>query len=255
MDKPFDYGDSVLLFNGRNSYVVKLEGEMAAIKGLRGRISVKGIMGKSPGDTINIGSRSFHLIRPDLQDRLSHMSRGPQIILPKDAFRIACRLSLSNGKTVIEGGAGSGGLTMVLLNSVYPDGRVVTYDLREDHLKRAGSNVSTTGMDSIWEGKIGDIREGIDENMVDAVVLDIPDAEKAVGAAADALLPGGRFSSFVPTANQLERVVSELGSKDFRDISAEELLVREYSLKRGAIRPKTEMIGHTGYMIFARWLG
>lgn len=251
----FREGDSALLISGRRSYLIRLEGDMARLEGGRGAVSTSSIIGSEPGSRISIGSREMMVIRPDALDSIEHLKRGAQIITPKDSSAIAAYLGLTDGKTVIEGGAGSGGLTIALLNAVRPNGRVTTYELRSDHLDRTALNVEMAGLSEHWEGKIGDIRELDIENEADAFVIDIPDGETTVKCASRALITGGRFVSYVPTVNQMERVVPALRQEGFQNISAEEIIRREYSVKEGAVRPNTEMLGHTGFIIRARWLG
>jgi tRNA (adenine57-N1/adenine58-N1)-methyltransferase len=207
-----------------------------------------------PGASVAVGSRELTLLRPDVIDHLSSIERGAQTILPKDSSWMVLHLGLRSGDTVVEAGAGSGGLTLALLNAVWPDGHVITYDIRQDHLDNARRNVERTDMAKCWEGRIADVREGVPQKDADALAMDIPDPENAVLAAASCLKPGGRICCYVPTMNQVERCVLTLRNGPFTSISAIELMERKLSVKEGAVRPDTEMLGHTGYIIIARAL-
>ncbi len=240
--------------DGRKGYLVKLEEGMMKLEGGRGALSSSNIVGRKEGDRVTIGRKEFILIRPDILDHIEHIDRGPQMIIPKDSAAIILGLGLTSGKRVIEGGAGSGGLTIALLNSVRPDGGVTTYDIRDDHLRKARKNVETAGLSDNWEGLLGDVRSDVKVEEADAVVLDIPDPEQATGSAWEALRPGGRFCAYVPTSNQLERCCLSLRDAGFSNVEAMELIKRGYSVKEGAVRPSTEMLGHTGFLIFARKL-
>jgi hypothetical protein len=103
--------------------------------------------------------------------------------------------------------------------------------------------------------KLGDISEQISESNLDAFVIDVPEPEKAVRTASRSLAPGGRFCSYVPTSNQMERVFIALRGSGFEEVRAMELMERGYSVKEGATRPVTEMLSHTGFLVFARWPG
>ena len=252
MSNPFKEGELVLLADGRSGSIVRLVGRSVKIGGGRGSIGTDSLIGRSSGDRIAIGSREFMLLRPDVMDHLSSIERGPQIILPKDSSRIAFFLGIRSGDTVVEAGAGSGGLTLALLNSVWPDGKVITYDIREDHLMFARSNVARTDMSLCWEGRIADVRSGIPDREVDAIAMDVPDPEKAVSAMEGSLKPGGRICCFVPTMNQVERCIMALREGHYSGIEAVELIERKLSVKEGAVRPDTDMLGHTGYIIIAR---
>ena len=234
--------------------MVRIKGGSGRIEGGGGSISASSLDGKVPGDPIRIGSREFTLLAPDIMDHLANIKRGAQIILPKDASYIVLNLGLRTGDTVIEAGAGSGGSTLVLLNSVAPEGRVITYDIRKEHLDLTAENVARSGLSSSWEGRLGDIKEAIPDLKADAFLLDIPDPENALTTAMDALKSGGRLCCYLPTFNQVERCHCALDRKGFKDIRAVELLERPLSVKEGATRPSTEMLGHTGYMVFGRKL-
>jgi len=45
-----------------------------------------------------------------------------------------------------------------------------------------------------------------------------------------------------------------LGKGGFSDIRTVELLEREHAVREGASRPSFDMLGHTGYLTFARRL-
>lgn len=253
MDDIVKEGDLVLLLDGAREHIIRAEDRMAPLVGGTGAMNAKRLIGLSYGETIGLGSRVLLVLRPDIRDILGNLERGPQIIIPKDIGSIITELGLSSGMTVIEGGAGSGSLTLALLNAVGPAGQVVTYELREDHLEKARRNVSMSPYNARWEGRLGDI-SSCDVKGADAFVVDVPDPQDAVLTAAGSLRVGGRFCSYIPTVNQLEKVSEKLREAGFIRVRALEVLSRDYSLKKGALRPQTEMLGHTGFMVHARWV-
>ncbi|MGA1872237.1 MAG: tRNA (adenine-N1)-methyltransferase [Thermoplasmatota archaeon] len=255
MTDVFREGDRVLLVDGERSSLVLLDGRLARMKGVRGGIDTSRMVGLKAGARLSIGNRNVLLLRPDFRDLAEHIERGPQIIIPKDAAEIVSGLGLSNGSRVLEGGAGSGALTLFLLNAVYPEGMVITYDIREDHLRFAEMNIDRAGLSQCWEGRIGDVTEKIEERGLDAMVVDIPVPERAVREAASSLKIGGRYCSYVPTTNQMERTVLALREMGFASVEAFEVIRRPFNVKEGATRPVTEMLSHTGYLVFARWIG
>ena len=87
-----------------------------------------------------------------------------------------------------------------------------------------------------------------------AVILDLGDPCEIIPHAFDSLKPSGVLTLFLPTYNQVEMVYKTLKEFNFGDIQALELILRDIQLKVNAIRPNTRMIGHTGFMIFARKL-
>jgi tRNA (adenine57-N1/adenine58-N1)-methyltransferase len=255
MTGEFATGDTVLLRGPKGEHLVTIDGGMFMLSNPRGALDTGRLAGMRPGDVLRMGSLKFRVFRPDVLDLILNLDRGPQMILPKDSSRIVMELGLSAGCSVVEGGAGSGALSIALLNAVAPSGRVITYDIRQDHLEKAGSNIRRSSLSSIWEGKLGDISEKIEEREMDAFAVDVPEPEKAVNTAATSLRAGGRFCSYVPTTNQMERVVLALRDEGFDNARAIEIIERGYSVKGGATRPVTEMLSHTGFLVFARWPG
>ena len=102
--------------------------------------------------------------------------------------------------------------------------------------------------------KLKDAREGFDEKNVEAIILDMGDPWEVIPKTYDVLLGGGNIVVFVPTFNQIERVVQSLEENNFGFIRAVECLLRDIEVKRGAIRPSMRMIGHTGFIIHAKKL-
>jgi tRNA (adenine57-N1/adenine58-N1)-methyltransferase len=253
MDDTVKEGDLVLLLDGAREHLIRAEDRMAPLGG-GGALNAKRLIGFRYGGKLGVGSKELIVLRPDVRDLLGNLERGPQIIIPKDIGSIIVELGISPGMTVVEGGAGSGSLTLALLNAVGPDGRVITYELREDHIEKARRNILMSPFADRWEGRLGDIAS-CDIVGADVFVVDVPDPQDAIQSASTSLNVGGRFCSYIPTVNQLEKVSLRLKETGFIRVRAMELLMREYSLKEGAIRPQTEMLGHTGFMVHARWVG
>ena len=255
MSNRFESGDLVLLFSEKERYLIRIDGELVKLRGRRGAISSARMIGKEPGTSIELGSSSFLLLRPDIRDVQENLDRGPQIVIPKDSSMIVAGTGLSSGMNIVEGGAGSGALTTVLLNAVCPGGSIVTYDIKQEHIETAERNVKRTPWRDSWHPKVGDVADSITERDLDAVILDVPSPELAVKGVSRALKPGGRFCSYIPTMNQMERVFIALEESGFSSIEALEVIQRPYSVKKGAVRPVHEILAHTGFLVFARWPG
>jgi len=197
----------------------------------------------------------FHVVRATLVQHALMMSRHAQIVYPKDLAMLVTWADLYPGARVVEGGFGSGALSMALLRAIGPEGHLTTYELRVEAANRARKNVAALfgGPPPHHEVHIADIYEGIAERDVDRVVLDVPEPWEVVGHAAAALRPGGIFAAYVPTAVQLQRVALALeGSRAFITVESLETLLRHWHASRRSVRPKSSMIGHTGFLVFAR---
>lgn len=199
-----------------------------------------------------IGGRTFLVLTPSIRDRIETIKRRAQIVGPKDVPSLVWNCDLKAGDFVVEVGAGSGALTLALAQAVGPNGRVVTYDVREDFLEVARENVAAAGFEDRVEFKVGDGRVGISERDADAFVLDIPDPWEAVGTGADALRPCGHFASYSPNAEQVHRSVQALRARTFVEIRTTEIIEREIEIHDAGTHPSFAPLGHTGYLTFAR---
>lgn len=247
-------GARVLLIDDRGKrHLVEAERAMIDVRTL-GVVDGSAVCDASFGDSIQVGSRRLLIVRPSVRDILGTIERKAQVISPKDGFTIPLHLDITCGSRVVEGGVGSGALTIVLLKSVAPEGRVYSYDVREDHATVARRNVRRAGLDGCWELMIADICTADIASEVDAVVLDMPNPWDAIDNVRAALRHGGHICCYVPNANQLERAVRALRDAGFQDIVSLENLQREMVVHDGGVRPSSEMPGHTGYLAFGRKL-
>ncbi len=219
----------------------------------KGYISMNEMLEKRIGDSIrsSTGER-FFLVRPEIRDYALKSPRRTQIMYQKDMAQIVLVSGICNGSRVVEAGTGSGSLTMVLAHQVRPDGKVYSYDIRREMLETARSNLRRAGLLSYVELKEQDIIEGIDEEEVDAVVLDMATPWLVVTQAKRALKPSSSYVSFSPTVEQVVKTVEELERSGFIDVQATECIVRRYRVKRNMTRPETLMVGHTGFLVSAR---
>ncbi|WP_440060214.1 tRNA (adenine-N1)-methyltransferase [Thermogladius sp. 4427co] len=249
---PLKEGDTVLIYiDPRRKFVQKLKtgGILGTDKGL---IKHDDIIGKEIGSTVptSRGGKAF-LLKPLPIDFLPAMKRVTQVIYPKDLGFIVFLAGLHPGCKVLEGGVGTGHVTAALAYMVGENGKVYAVEIDEEKLSRARENLAKLGLDTRVVFVKKDIREGVDETGFDAAILDIPDPWNALRPVHDALKPSSPLIAFTPTVNQVEKTVLEM-RKMFIDIHVFEILLREYLVSEGAVRPVTRMIGHTGYVIFGR---
>jgi len=153
---------------------------------------------------------------------------------------------------VLESGIGSGSLTTALANSVAPSGKVFSYDNRDDFIKHAIKNLKQAGLNELVTTKNKDITKGIDEKDLDAVILDIPNPWAAVGHAWNALKTGGYLCCYSPLISQVEKTVKEIKKYGFIEVKTIENIQREMIVSDRGTRPRFNMLGHTGYLTFAR---
>lgn len=156
------------------------------------------------------------------------------------------------GSQVIEAGTGTGALTTALAHYVKPDGKIYSYEIREEFQETARKNLTRAGLSNFVELKTKDITVGIDERNVEAVLLDLAVPWFVVPHAYAALRPSGTIVSFSPTIDQVVKTTEALKETNFIDTETIECMMRGMQIERGKTRPQTLMTGHTGYITFAR---
>ncbi len=192
-------------------------------------------------------------IRPTLGDYVRLMPRGPQVIYAKDLGNIVSMADIFPGATVVEAGLGSGALTTGLLRAVGPAGRLVSYEINESVVAKARANVESVVSDtSKWAVIIGDVSEGIAEEGVDRVVLDLPEPWRVLDAAANALSTGGILLCFLPTVLQVHELALALQDDGrYTRIETAETMLRGWNVTRRSVRPAHRMVAHSGFITTA----
>jgi len=248
-------GDQVLLLGSdRKPFFLRAAegGELQTHHGVVPHLSIIGLpWGAEVRSHMGYG---FLILQPSLHDVLLYLRRQSQIIFPKDIGYILLRLSVGPGRTIVEAGTGSGGLTTALAWSVGRQGRVVSYDRREDMQNLARQNLERIGLEAQVTLKLRDIADGFDETDVDALFLDLPDPHLVLPQARAALRNGAPLGAIVPTANQVSELIEALERNAFGFIEVCEIMLRFYKIIPARLRPVDRMVAHTGYLIFARAL-
>ena len=198
-----------------------------------------------------MGHKLF-ILPPHTDDIIRHLQREGQIIFPKDLGYIMLKLGIRPGVRVIEAGTGSGALTVTLATLVGNEGHVYTYERRARMMERAIANVRRLDMlDRVtFHGR--DISDGFDERDVNALFLDVREPWEYLPQAREALRGGGFFGALVPTINQVITLADHLYDGPWFMMEIEELILRPYKTIPARIRPDDQMIGHTGFLVFAR---
>jgi tRNA (adenine57-N1/adenine58-N1)-methyltransferase len=245
--------DLVLLIGPRGKrFILRLQAG-ATRHTHKGVIEHDAIIGQPLGREVSSHlGHTFLVLEPSTHDLIMNVRRHTQIIYPKEAGYIVLKMSLYGGKRVIEAGSGSGALTLALARAVAPEGRVFSYESRPEMGRNAVRNLERVGLGDYVEFKIRDIAEGFDETGVDALFLDVRTPWDYLEQARRALKGGGFFGGLVPTTNQVSRLIAGLEGYRFGPIEVEELLVRAYKPVSARLRPADTMVGHTGFLIFAR---
>lgn len=259
MGAPFEAGERVLLVDQRDrTYLVRLEaGGVYHTHG--GTLAHDHVLGRPEGIRVET-SKGMVLtaFRPRLADFVVKMPRGAQVVYPKDLGPIAVYGDMHPGARVVEAGAGSGALTIALCRATGPDGRVVSYELRAEHLERALANVeSFFGKVPAWlelrEGDVADVANTGER--FDRCVLDLPEPWVRLSDVGRALEPGAVLCAYLPTTGQVQQLVLSLPPSGFSHVETFETLHRSWHVTERSVRPDHRMVGHTGFMTVARRVG
>ncbi|GAB6943538.1 tRNA (adenine-N1)-methyltransferase [Vulcanisaeta sp. JCM 14467] len=251
---PIKEGDYVLIVgDGVRSVVRVVRG--SRISTIRGIINADDIINREYGTLIrtNLGY-SVALLRPLITDMLlERADRVTQVIYPKDAAQIIIGAGVGPGSRVAEAGVGSGFMTAILAYYVRPSGRVYGYDKREDAISTARRNLEMLGLLDWVELKLRDvIADGFAERDLDAVILDMGDPWNAIPKATEALRPDGTLVVYVPTANQVIKVLTAMSDYGYVDVKMVDVMVREWKTEPNEVRPQTWVNAHTGYILIGR---
>ncbi|HEY4153404.1 MAG TPA: tRNA (adenine-N1)-methyltransferase [Pseudolysinimonas sp.] len=259
---PFAAGDRVQLTGPRgrlNTVTLQAGGEFHTHRGV---VKHDTIIGQPDGCVVAATNGDAYLaLRPLLSDFVMSMPRGAAIVYPKDAAQIGALADIFPGATVVEAGVGSGALSLWLLRAAGPEGRLHSYERREEFATVARANVAAfLGEEpQNWSITIGDLSEVLPTTTtpasVDRVVLDMLAPWECLDAASIALTPGGVLLCYVATVTQLSRVAEAIrATGNFTEPDASETIVRGWHVEGLAVRPDHRMVGHTGFLITARRL-
>jgi len=249
---PFQEGETVYLADRSGKRVwLRISYEMLKIASL-GTVDGSRFRDLDDGSLITIIGKEYFVFRPGAVELMESLDRGAQIICPKDAATILLNCYVKAGDTILEVGAGSGGLTTALLNAVAPTGTVHTLEFKEENAKLALKNIKRTGLEKNWKHIICDARSVELDITADALIMDMPDPWLALDNLYGNIRQGGRICAYVPNMNQAEAIVTALREKGFAEVYALENIQRGLEVHAGGVRPSFEMLGHTGYLIFGR---
>lgn len=211
--------------------------------------------------TLSSASEQYLVERPLLSDYVMSMPRGAAIVYPKDAAQILVLGDIFPGAVVLEAGVGSGALSLWLLRAIGPEGKLISFERREEFAEIARANVHGFHghQPPHWQLELGDFQEvalkHCEPGTVDRVVLDMLAPWECVEPSAEVLKPGGVLIAYVATVTQLSRMAEAIrGSGAFTHPASHETLVRTWHVEGLAVRPDHRMVAHTGFLVMARRL-
>lgn len=210
----------------------------------------QGDLAKPSGSIVTSSTgKEFMLLDAGYTDHYQNLKKLPQTIPLKDIGSIIAETGVNGKSIIVDAGLGSGALAIALANIAK---KVVSYEVREDHIRAAEQNIKRVGAENITIKHL-DITAGIDEKNVDLITLDLPEPWTVIPHAAKALKPGGYILSYSPSIPQVQDFVKGIRTNEhFLLLKTIELIERPWEFNGRRVRPKSTSIGHSGFLTFAR---
>ncbi len=202
----------------------------------------------SSGDSINFDGINYTLMDYTSQFFPNIGERGAQIINGRDSSYMVMASGIQYGSRVMESGTGSGSLTSYILKITQnPDG-YIGIDHNENSAALTRKNVKNfTGMD-IKIDVDGFENYAYSGAKLDAILLDLPEPWRNVSEQRKWIFSGKRVITYLPTYNQVEKTREEYEKNGFIHLETVEIEGRDMQVKKGATRPRSTGIIHTGFI-------
>jgi tRNA (adenine57-N1/adenine58-N1)-methyltransferase len=192
--------------------------------------------------------KEFYVFNPSFIDKYEKLRKMPQTMLLKDIAPIIAYTGINKDSMVLDAGTGSAFLACFLANLVK---KVITYERRKEFIKNAKENIEFLELKNI-KIKNQDIFKKITEKNLDLITLDVTEPWKAIKNCEKALKNGGFLVSYSPSITQVMKFVKELKKANFVVTKIIETIEREWHSEDLKVRPKTKIIGHSGFLVFSR---
>ena len=256
MSAPFEPGERIVLLDQRGRtylFILQTAGTYHTHSGTLAHDLLIGCPEGTRAETS--GGMVVTAFRPRFADYALKMKRGAQVIYPKDLGPIMTYADIYPGARVLEAGTGSGAKTIALCRAVGDTGRVVSYEVREEHRDQAVRNLEgffgkLPDTLALHLGPLADVSQSGER--FDRCVLDLPSPWEPLEAVASVLEPGGVLCAYMPTTIQVQELVLSLPAQGFLHIETFEVLRRGWHVTDRSVRPDHRMVGHTGFLTIGR---
>lgn len=92
---------------------------------------------------------AFKIVKPNINDFIDLMDRHCSILLKKDIGLVLAHTGLGAGCRVVDAGTGAGAIALNFGNVVGEDGRVFTYEIREDFAEIAKTTLKNLALKTL----------------------------------------------------------------------------------------------------------
>ena len=198
---------------------------------------------------IKVQKHDVFIFNANFNDEYSKLVRGAQTITKKDIGPIITKTGITKDSTIIDAGAGSGGLSCFLGKIAL---KVDTFDISENNLEIVRKNIKKLDLDNV-KAELKDIynSEEFAEKEYDVFTLDVPEPWRAWKTASKVLKLGGYLAVYSPNIMQVRETIINKPQNFFLEETIE-VIEREWSVSNKVSRPKTKDFSHTAFLIFFR---
>ena len=253
-DNTIQHGDLVYVYlDNKRQFLIQI-GAGIQLQSDLGNMKIDEMIGKPYGSSGKTHlDRVYFCLKPSTADLMFKVKRMTTIVYPKDLGYLLLETTIGPGSRVIEIGTGSGAMTLVLAKLVAPDGKVFSYDRRQDFIDNAKKNVERTGYITNVHFTCCDVaQQGFFPEKVDAVFIDVPEPWDIVPHATSVLKGGHHLVSWSPNIEQVKRTVEMLNAHHFIRVQVSEVVEREMLVRERGVRPRERGITHTAYLVRAQ---
>ncbi len=213
-----------------------------------GVVSKKDLAKKS-GTIKSSKGKEFSIFDASFIDLYQKIKRLAQMPLLKDIGLIIALTGINKNSKIVDAGAGSGGLACFLAHIAK---EVTTYEINKENLDVVKQNKDFLKLKNL-KIKNKNIYEGIDENEVDVITLDLPSPWNAINSAQKALKTGGFLVNYSPCITSAADFVNAIiKNENFIHMKTVELINREWKIQNLAVRPASQKTVHSGFLSFCR---
>ena len=214
-----------------------------------------------PSTVTSSNNHEYYVYIPSFDEFILLMKRGPQIIYPKDIGAILIAGNISKNSNILEIGTGSGALTLYLNLILDKKSQLFTLDENEKNQRRAQKTierfVASSKINNLVDvnyinSKLSAFAFNDLADKVDTIITDIPEPWEFF--LKNQIKQNLNWVSYLPSISQVEKIVTKLRENNFVNIKITETLNREWIVDKKIVRPKNEMVGHTGFVVGARYL-
>lgn len=158
-----------------------------------------------------------------------------EILYQADISMILFLLELRPGLTVLESGTGSGVLSTYIASSIYPNGKLYTFEYHSERKIKSEEDFKNNGLDDIITIEQRDVvKDGFPEHLIniDRAFLDLPSPWVVIPKMVRNLKHDSIVSSFSPCIEQVHKTCEAMRENNFVNIITIECLQRPYTIQR-----------------------